>query len=73
MGSTPHKLTPLVSHAGLWIATGAPSAPHATRLWKTEANLWVWDPGVAAERSTDLRLRLNRLLPEIAEKRGGTE
>ncbi len=45
-GSTPHELTALAVEAGLWIATGyAPTAAHATRLWKTEANLWVWDPG----------------------------
>ena len=45
-GSTPHELTPVAIKAGLWTETGyAPSAPHATRLWKTEANLWVWDPG----------------------------
>lgn len=45
-GSTPHELTKVAVEAGLWIEAGyAPSAPHATRLWKTDANLWVWDPG----------------------------
>lgn len=45
-GSTPHPLTDIADQAGLWPKTGfAPSAPHATRLWKTEASLWVWDPG----------------------------
>jgi len=45
-GSTPHDLTEVAVEAGLWQVTGyAPSAAHATRLRKTEANLWVWDPG----------------------------
>ncbi|MCI0583757.1 MAG: hypothetical protein L0227_12870 [Chloroflexi bacterium] len=45
-GSTPHEMTDTAVEAGLWIATAyAPTAAHATRLWKTEANLWVWDPG----------------------------
>jgi hypothetical protein len=45
-GSTPHELTELADQAALWPKTSyAPSAPHATRLWKTEASLWVWDPG----------------------------
>ncbi len=45
-GSTPHELTQVAADAGKWQLSGyAPSAPHATRLWKTEANLWVWDPG----------------------------
>jgi hypothetical protein len=45
-GSTPHALTPVAIEAKLWQAgTYAPSAPHATRLWKSDANLWLWDPG----------------------------
>jgi hypothetical protein len=43
-GSTPHELTKVAVEAGLWRETGyAPSGPNATRLWKTDANLWVWD------------------------------
>jgi hypothetical protein len=46
-GSTPHTLTGVAVEAGLWIATAyAPTGPNATRLWKTDANLWVWDPGI---------------------------
>ena len=45
-GLTPHALTEVADAAGLWRKSGfAPSGPAATRLWKTEANLWVWDPG----------------------------
>jgi hypothetical protein len=45
-GSTPHEMTDTAVEAGLWLPTAyAPTAAHATRLWKTEANLWVWDPG----------------------------
>jgi hypothetical protein len=45
-GSTPHELTKVAVEAGLWIETGyAPTGPSATRLWKTEGNLWVWDSG----------------------------
>ncbi len=46
-GLTPHALTEVADRAGLWRKAGfAPSGPNATRLWKTEANLWVWDPGI---------------------------
>ena len=46
-GLTPHELTDVADKAGLWRKAGfAPSGPNATRLWKTEANLWVWDPGI---------------------------
>ena len=45
-GSTPHELTEVAVKVGLWQITGyAPSAPHATRLFKTDVGLWVWDPG----------------------------
>jgi hypothetical protein len=45
-GSTPHEMTDTAVEAGLWLPTAyAPTGPNATRLWKTEANLWVWDPG----------------------------
>lgn len=45
-GSTPHDGTETAIKAGLWHEDSyAPSAPYATRLWKTEDNLWVWDPG----------------------------
>jgi hypothetical protein len=45
-GSTPHQLTQVAVTAGLWQETGyAPTGPNATRLWKTDQNLWVWDPG----------------------------
>jgi len=45
-GSTPHEMTDVAIKAGFWVVGGfAPSAPYATRLWKTDANLWVWDPG----------------------------
>jgi hypothetical protein len=45
-GSTPHEMTNTAVDAGLWLPTAyAPTGPNATRLWKTEANLWVWDPG----------------------------
>ncbi len=43
-GLTPHELTKVAVEAGLWREEGyAPSGPNATRLWKTDANLWVWD------------------------------
>ena len=43
-GSTPHELTKVAVEAGLWRESGyAPSGPNGTRLWKTDANLWVWD------------------------------
>ena len=46
-GSTPHELTTVAIEAGLWLeGSYAPSGPNATRLWKTDGNLWVWDPGV---------------------------
>jgi len=46
-GKTPHELTGVADDAGVWRKAGwAPSGPNATRLWKTDAGLWVWDPGV---------------------------
>jgi hypothetical protein len=43
-GSTPHGLTAAAISAGLWHAGSyAPTSPSATRLYKTEANLWVFD------------------------------
>jgi len=45
-GATPHAGTATAIKAGIWHeGSYAPSAAHATRLWKTEQNLWVWDPG----------------------------
>ena len=45
-GSTPHEGTAAAIEVGLWNeGSYAPSGPTATRLWKTDANLWVWDPG----------------------------
>jgi len=43
-GSTPHAATATAVEAGLWRdGTYAPSAENATRLYKTDANLWVFD------------------------------
>lgn len=43
-GSTPHGLTAIAIEAGLWHeGSYAPTAEDATRLYKTEANLWVFD------------------------------
>jgi len=43
-GSTPHSLSAAAVDAGLWQeGSYAPTAPNATRLYKTDANLWVFD------------------------------
>jgi hypothetical protein len=43
-GSTPHGLTSIAIEAGLWHeGSYAPTAENATRLFKTDANLWVFD------------------------------
>jgi hypothetical protein len=45
-GSTPHELTRVAVETGIWLETAyAPTGPGATRLWKTNDGLWVWDPG----------------------------
>ena len=45
-GSTPHELTDIAVEAHLsGTTTYAPSGPSATRLWKTEGGVWVWDAG----------------------------
>lgn len=43
-GSTPHEATRVAIEAGLWReGSYAPSSPDATRLYQTDANLWVFD------------------------------
>lgn len=43
-GSTPHVATSVAVAAGLWReGSYAPSGADATRLYRTEANLWVFD------------------------------
>lgn len=43
-GSTPHAATPVAVRAGLWReGSYAPSGTDATRLYRTDANLWVFD------------------------------
>jgi hypothetical protein len=43
-GSTPHEATSVAIEAGLWQeGSYAPSSPDATRLYRTDANLWVFD------------------------------
>jgi len=43
-GSTPHDNTQVAIDAGLWIkGSFAPSAENATRLFRTEGGLWLFD------------------------------
>ncbi|HEY4668225.1 MAG TPA: hypothetical protein VIH05_00465 [Tepidiformaceae bacterium] len=43
-GATPHAATAVAIKAALWVeGSFAPTGERATRLYRTEANLWVWD------------------------------
>jgi hypothetical protein len=43
-GSDPHVLTPVAIEAGLWMSGSfAPTSPNATRLWKADTGLWLFD------------------------------